>query len=36
MALSSEIKIFTKNTLIVALFFALVLELTWDYIGPMF
>ena len=36
MALSSEIKIFTKNTLIVALFFALVLQLSWDYVGPMF
>ncbi|MFZ2256012.1 MAG: hypothetical protein WAW59_01620 [Patescibacteria group bacterium] len=35
MALPSEIKIFTKNTLIVALFFALSLELSWDYIAPM-
>lgn len=35
MALPSEIKIFTKNTLIAALFFALALELSWDYIGPM-
>lgn len=35
MALPTEIKIFTKNTLIVALFFALVFELSWDYIGPM-
>lgn len=35
MALQSEIKIFTKNTLIVALFFALALELSWDYVAPM-
>lgn len=36
MALQSEIKIFTKNTLIVALFFALALELSWDYVAPIF
>lgn len=35
MALSREIKIFTKNTLIVTLFFALVLELSWDYVAPL-
>lgn len=35
MALPTEIKIFTKNTLIVALFFALVFELSWDYVTPM-
>jgi len=35
MAFQSEIKIFTKNTLIVALFFALAFELGWEYIAPM-
>ena len=35
MALPSEIKIFTKNTLIVTLFFALAIELSWDYVAPM-
>lgn len=35
MALQSEIKIFTKNTLIVTLFFALALEISWDYIAPI-
>lgn len=35
MNLPSEIKLFTKNTLIVALFFALALELSWDYVAPM-
>ncbi len=35
MTLPNEIKIFTKNTLIVALFFALALELSWDYIAPI-
>ncbi len=35
MALAHEIKIFTKNTLIVTLFFALALELSWDYVAPM-
>lgn len=35
MTVSSEIKIFTKNTLIVTLFFALSLELSWDYVAPM-
>jgi hypothetical protein len=35
MTLPNEIKLFTKNTLIVALFFALALELSWDYVAPM-
>jgi hypothetical protein len=35
MFLQSEIKDFIKNTLILTLFFTLILNLSWGYIGPM-
>ena len=34
MRISPEIKEFTKNTLILTLFFTLILHLSWGYIGP--
>ena len=34
MSFHPEIKEFTKNTLILTLFFTLVLHLSWGYIGP--
>ena len=36
MVFTSEVKNFIKNTLILTLFFTLVLHLSWWYIGPMF
>lgn len=36
MVFTSEVKNFIKNTLILTLFFTLVLHLSWGYIGPMF
>jgi hypothetical protein len=36
MVFSSEVKDFIRNTLILTLFFTLVLHLSWGYIGPMF
>lgn len=35
MVFSSEVKDFIRNTLILTLFFTLVLHLSWGYIGPM-
>lgn len=34
MRISPEIKEFTKNTLILTLFFTLVLHLSWGYVRP--
>jgi hypothetical protein len=36
MVLAPEIKNFIKNTLILTIFFTLILHLSWWYIGPMF
>lgn len=36
MVFTSEVKDFIKNTLILTLFFTLILHLSWGYIGPMF
>jgi hypothetical protein len=36
MVFTSEVKNFIKNTLILTVFFTLVLHLSWGYIGPMF
>ena len=36
MVFTSEVKDFIKNTLILTLFFTLVLHLSWGYVGPMF
>lgn len=36
MVLPSEIKDFIKNTLILTLFFTLMIHISWDYIAPMF
>lgn len=36
MVFTSEVKNFIKNTLILTLFFTLILHLSWWYIGPMF
>ncbi|NRH20437.1 hypothetical protein HOO68_00115 [Candidatus Gracilibacteria bacterium] len=36
MVFTSEVKNFIKNTLILTLFFTLVLHLSWGYVGPMF